>query len=1111
MAMAAVVATGAALVSAQTTASLQQSQVSDPAYAYNIDPFHCDQPKVDVLVNASYTTITLTYYNEERADTLEMYPSDRTTFTYATWNSALAHQPLVWDPADPFTNYNPSLASAFTTGGPNGAAALSGDRYLYRGMCDPSKGRTSPYDTSAEWTTNEVSYNTVSNLTQTFQTSLQTLTAGLYTPTFYGLTAQTVGCKCISFAQDASGIIYPVADENAGVASYTCVTDGTGDYAENGDTTKLYWTADIADTVNYAGRSYFNSTFLTNGWAIRQTTCPAGGPSTLCDGYRFKPQVLTNSAKCGLRTEAKFVVETPALQDLPFVAHDDATGTNTWSLYTVEVGSTSNFTAGPWPMDSFASRVLEHKFQLTINPFGAIVIPVDAGDMLPPLISRVRSTSATRATDASTANIQFMLNMYVRQPNTLNDTNVASGVADPSLMLKLHELTMDEIAPQLVIAGSGWTGSCQTFNILAPDTNFATGSQIACTRPSCGLLRQTQLPSYITANFNPTTMNTNYYWLQYDVTVQCAVTSPTPVAASSALQVPSTTVNIDYAIADANRVITDSQVGSRPYVTFNTYFTLPALTSEDTNFPLIGRVVEIQESTIVDPVTGSKASSLSDIVYANENNDVAGKHRFAYSQAMAFKVQLQDMATRAQWQLRPTLALLAAFNDGGSSPSVGGEPDISSVFTSFSSSNQLQTTFCGLDRTDLAAAFVFKDGSGAGGIDGLTTPTVSGGVITNMGRFGNMDDGLSPALSARLATLITSNSFTDVSVFEGNIYTTNMTSDSSQGRVFNVPDATGGFAVPLRNRLRINGQIGTYSIKFCALVEVAPYNATVRNGWYPLYPTKAAALADSLAVDNVLTDPIVVYGSDFVSGSFSATSSPGASVKYYLPFYPISSGGTICVPAAKMGIDKLVAAGVRVKSAAVKECSDMISGTLGIYNGRRLQSTVGGRRSLMQAVQMNVESGIAKNLVTNYAATPPIVLFDALTPMDPPPTSTETPSPTDTPTSTETPSPTSTETVPSPAMPPASEPGPAPTPAPGPSPNWLSPGPSTSSTTSSTDTDSPSTPPAPSSDRAGTVSNTIPAQTPKEMPAFMIIVIVVIVLGGVFQIGTCVRTVLMRK
>jgi hypothetical protein len=147
-------------------------------------------------------------------------------------------------------------------------------------------------------------------------------------------------------------------------------------------------------------------------------------------------------------------------------------------------------------------------------------------------------------------------------------------------------------------------------------------------------------------------------------------------------------------------------VGSRPFITFNTYFTLPALTKRDQTFPLVGRVVELREDTIT-PAT----STLSEIIYANENNDVASKHRFAYSQALAFKVQLQDMATRAQWQLRPALAILTAFTDGGSSPSVGTEPDIASTYKAFGASTQLDVDFCGLNRNDLVAAFAFADGA----------------------------------------------------------------------------------------------------------------------------------------------------------------------------------------------------------------------------------------------------------------------------------------------------------------------------------------------------------------------------------------------------------------
>lgn len=778
--------------------------------------------------------------------------------------------------------------------------------------------------------------------------------------------------------------------------------------------------------------------------------------------------MLTGTAKnCGLRTEAKYVVETPAIQDLPFVSHNDLTGLNTWSLYTVEVGSTSNFTsvATDWPVDSFTSRVLEHKFELSINPYGAIVIPVDAGDMLPPLISRVRSTSAVRdPNNSNQATIQFMLNVYVRQPNTLVPADLdGTGVAtDATKLLQLHTATMNTIVPAATLTGAtGWTATCQTLTVVAANTDITTGSQIACTRDNCGLIKQTQLPSYITANFNPTTMNLDYYWMPYDMTVQCTVTSSTATPATSALAVPSTTISIDYAIADKDRVITDIQVGSRPFITFNTYFTLPALTQKQQAFPLVGRVVELQESTIDNTV-----ATLSEIIYNNENNDVASKHRFAYSQALAFKVQLEDMATRAQWQLRPALALLTAFNDGGSSPSVGTQSDIVSTYTAFGGSKKLDVDFCGLNRADLVAAFAFVDGAGAGAIDGLSTPVITNGQIADLGRWGNMEQGLTSGLNSRLAQLIQANAYSTVNVFQGNIFSTaaNTGTDAGQARVFNVPDATGGFAIPLRNRLRVNGQIGTYSIKFCALVEVAPYNATARGSWYPLYPTKAAALADTLAVNGAINDPIEVYGSDFVGGSYSATSSPAAAVKYYLPYNPISSGGKICVPASQMSNAKLSAVSTRVANAVSDAgCAAMIAGTSGIFAGRRLMG-LGGRRSLMQAVQMDVASGTTNELVTNYAAVPPMIVFEA-----------EAPAVADTPM--------------------------------GSSDNNVVP--------SSTDLNSaaPTYNPLPDNTmfRAAATNTPIPTQTPKSFPMFMILIIVLLAMGTMYQGFSFVRTTMGRN
>jgi hypothetical protein len=920
--------------------SIRFSGVAEAAHEFTIDPFHCDQPTVKIDVNASFTRLTLTYFNPTRGDNTSYAPINRTTFTFATWNRTLAFQDLPWDPSDP-DGMQPALASAFTVAGAYGAP-LSNDKYRYEGMCNPGLGSTAPYSLSPSWTPTAVGFPSVTNLTQTAAETLMALTRDMHTDDIVGRTAQTIGCGCVAYSEDSSGNLHAVADEAARAAenAYTCVHPSVDDLSDTYDLYKLYYTSSGIGSTRYAG-SYLNSTFATHGWATRQTTCPSQSTAATCRGAGF---VQSGGQVCGLRTEAMFVVETPRLQDLPFVTHNVELGTSTWSLFTVEVGSTSPFYGTSWPVDSWVSRVIEHKFELVSNPYGSVVTSIDAGDFLAPVILRVRSMSATRAS-ATDATVTFTMNLYVRQPNTLNSSSVGEGgVVAGSPELILDTATMQSITPALALpAGSGVVASCAVFSAAGP-------SKITCTRASCGLMTQTQLPSFVTSGFNPLTSQLGYYWLPYDATVQCTVTMA-GAALTAPLPVPSTIVAFPYALRDTTqgRVITDTQ--SRPTVEFTTYFTVPGQKAPPAlTFPLVGSVVQIAEDAI------STASTLSDLIYGSESASVAEKHRVAYSQAIAFKVQLAQQADRQQWQVRPALTLLAAFSD--LAEPVGGASSISSTFTSLDSPGALPPSFCGLNRTDLTAAFVFVDN---GVTDGMSPPAVSNGLITSLGRFGNIQSGLSAELNQRLAQLVTYNSESRTSLFQGSIMNPTMAASSNgQAAVFNVADASGGFAVPLRNRLRVSGTSGGYSVKFCSIVEVAPYKPSVRGGWYPVYPTADSAMADS---DPAAGPPLVLYGGNFTIGTGSM---PGAAIKYYVPASPISTARIICAPSLS---SPYAAAAVQTGKAVISSdarCSALMNGAPGIYAGRRRLE----RRSLSQAVETT-------SVVSQYSGSPPTVVFAA--------------------------------------------------------------------------------------------------------------------------------------
>jgi hypothetical protein len=994
--------------------SLTESNSTETAYQYAVNPFHCDQPTVSVDVNASYTTVTLVYYNEARQDALGAVPVNRTTFTYATWYKPLAQQPLNWDPSNWLdASNNPALSGAYGYA-PSGSSPLSQDRYLYRGVCNPSASTTF--------------FPKVSNLTQAYpQAALDLSSGNKYTPDFYtasanALTPQATGCACVAFVYDAvNGLILPVADQaGATSASYGCLTAASSAMAgmtDNADARKVFWTAQLSGQNVRPSLTTFNSTFLTNGWAVRQSNCPGG--ASYCSGYKFAPQLAASGASaCGVRTEAKFVTQTSTLGDLPFVTGGSAgvggTGQQTFSLFTVEVGSSYNFSNSTyWPVDTFQSRVLEHKFQINTNQYGAVVIPIQAGDVLPPLLSRLRSTSITRDPVLSyQADVEFLLTTYVRQPGTWAPGNI-SAATDAGLLFMQSAAGLVPGAPSATafftptatVSGGAFVAQCDQLAPVAAGqvvtSGAGMGSQFGCklgasaagagnTAGSCGVMLQTQLPSYITANFNPSAMSVPYYWMPYDVTIKCRFTAQDhSITANRTLSVPSTTMSFDYGIAYGGNANPVTDQLAPPAISFNTYFTVEAEITNTTSFPLVGSVVQLSEASIANDAT------LSQIVYDNEANSVAGAHAFAYSEALAFKVQLRDLATRAQWQVIPALTLLVAFQNSSvgtsSSDASAGVPlnagSVTSQWRSFGgqTGGQLTASWCGLNRPDRVAAFVFNN-SAANVADGLTAPQLSNGLITGLGVYGNMQNAFSTALNQELAALIAYNSYSNVSLFQGNIFPT-ATGSADQTRVFNVPDATGGFAVPLRNRLRVNGQIGTYTVQFCALTEVMAYNASVRNGWFPLYTTAAAATADTLSVGGALAAPFMVFGSNFVGG-YSAAANPGAAVAYYMPQKPASTNGVLCVPSGHLG-DQVQVSGTATKVSlsagggaptvnTFAPCTSLIAGTTSIYARRRLMGADaegGPRRSLMQAVSMSVSPSAVQQLLTQASTTPPAVQF----------------------------------------------------------------------------------------------------------------------------------------
>ena len=322
-----------------------------------------------------------------------------------------------------------------------------------------------------------------------------------------------------------------------------------------------------------------------------------------------------------------------------------------------------------------------------------------------------------------------------------------------------------------------------------------------------------------------------------------------------------------------------------PFVVFSTPpTTLPAVVSGDVNFELTARLVRLNNNTVAGATTLSELFSNPDAL-----EPIAGA--VAYSEAFAFSVQLADVATRAEWTVRPALVLMVAH----STDVVG----LSAV--TISDSAQLDVDFCGLNSTDLVAAWVIMDGGASSGAGAEPDTLVdaaswaSGTALTSLALGTSLANAFSPSLLATLQQAALTNNFTDIAGLQGSIMPRGVP-PQAVGRVAVVPDSSGGFALPVRNRF-FNST--AYAISFCAVTVVEPYSQLVVGNpagaqWtFPAYTSRAAALADTGTVGGLVPPPIAVSG---------AALGAGDALLYFVPAAPASTAGVICGSSAVLGV-----------------------------------------------------------------------------------------------------------------------------------------------------------------------------------------------------------------
>lgn len=704
----------------------------------------CAPPKVDVTINSTHVVLVLTFYSGASPGD----PPGRGTFTFATFLAGDAHRALPWDPSMP--TQNPATADAFS---------YMADAHAFYGMCDPAAASAWPM---------------VANLTQWNESALGgVLSYGLTSPQMAGLTPQLAGCDCAAFSTGDGGYARARACDDP-------VVDDSPD-------SRVFYAA------SRAGAS---------AWAVRQSTCPAAGAcGSTSPNWAFQPAGA--SVACSLQTEAQLVLTLEEARALPgvTVVTDSTQVMLSWSVFTVEVDSTSPF--GPQYVDSFTSRVLEHRYAVEYQTHGGVWTAFSPGGDLSSLLLRILSSSAMRV-NATASTLTWSTMLYTRSPDELHNVTVSA------------------------LAGADARVECAV-------------TSLACALPDCGGVAQAAMPSFLTVAL---TIASN--WVPYAMAASCTVDFPDMIASTASDWVlPTTTVAVGYGLSAGGVTITDTV--APPTVTFTTYLTVPGDTGVSETLTMTVRSVALSESSI------AAAAGVSQVIEANAGGDAPTS--VVYSQAVAVYVDLA-VAAPTTWQLRPRLTVLVGTSSA---------PTPTPAFGALTGDAVLESSWCGLDRSDLLGAFVFVD-AGAGG-EMNDAPDVAAQLASPL---------YSEDLASHLAELLYGGNALPPGSVQGDIMR-----GGAEHRLYAVPDANGGFAVPMRNTFVSQLYDGFY-LTMCMVVSATVVEPQTLAGWSPLFYTYAAAVANSMPGSDGST-----HAPLRVSGVFD--------IDYFMPWSPVG-GMPLCSP-----------------------------------------------------------------------------------------------------------------------------------------------------------------------------------------------------------------------
>ena len=335
------------------------------------------------------------------------------------------------------------------------------------------------------------------------------------------------------------------------------------------------------------------------------------------------------------------------------------------------------------------------------------------------------------------------------------------------------------------------------------------------------------------------------------------------------LPIPANTITLDYELAKSGVVVSD--LNDKPAFSYGTSITLPGRDEEVVQLPFALSIVDMLESTMT-PDEAEEYASFSELVYANEANDL-GENSVAWTQAVAFHVELEAEVDRTNFRLDPLVMMVVAHSTAS-----GESVDDSTKYlgtgegsgqNGSAGASQLDADFCGLNAGTAVGAMLMSDTTiyspalpdeitdyavAVAANDQAAKDILVAGVQTRIENAQSVVPGggveaipwgtyLTPEGASEIAKLSLSNTMgaSDMDFFAG----LPTIGGLDQSRYY-FHDSTAGYMVPMRNRMRLStGEGGGFEIRFCAITQVSTHRPLTVGTEENLYVSQAAANAAS--------------------------------------------------------------------------------------------------------------------------------------------------------------------------------------------------------------------------------------------------------------------------